>query len=313
MHRPSHAAGAPRQSFPRGLCQPEGSFRFSADALLLASFLALPQGREQGSLVDLGAGCGVVACAMLLRHPLAQAVAVERQRPLALAAVENGRRLGLASRMRVLEGDLRILCRGKEKTGAPPPVPRQEKEDALHGMKGQQGDALSGVGIQEGACDDGVFSLHAARVALANSCDLALANPPYRVWGSGRLPREGARQEAFFGEADALDVFCRAASFCLRDKGRLGVIFPAERLPDLCLAVQGAGLRVRRILPVQTVAWAAARFVLVEAQKGSRGAAELSAPLVLHAGRGAETGWTAEALAFCPWLGTHAESEAGRE
>ena len=233
MHRPSHAAGAPRQSFPRGLCQPEGSFRFSADALLLASFLALPQGREQGTLVDLGAGCGVVACAMLLRHPLAQAVAVERQRPLALAAVENGRRLGLASRMRVLEGDLRILCRGKEKTDVPPPGPAQEKEDALHGVREQQGDALVGAGISEGACDDGVFSLHAARVALANSCDLALANPPYRVWGSGRLPREGARQEAFFGEADALDVFCRAASFCLRDKGRLGVIFPAERLPDL--------------------------------------------------------------------------------
>lgn len=294
-----HDAGATRPPFPRGLRQPEGSFRFSADALLLASFLALPPGREAGNIADLGTGCGVAALAMLLRHPLAKAVGLERQGPLAAAAAENARVLGLHERMRVLEGDLRLLCKGGGGK-----KPGTSRTDAARQARG----GLSAIGAEEAAGEMayGVVPLHTARARLANSCDIALANPPYRVRGNGRLPREGARQEAFFGEADALDVFCRAAAFCLRDRGRFGVIFPAGRLPDLCLALQGAGLRVRRILPVQTFAGAAARFALVEAQKGSRGMAELLPPLALHARQEGKTVFTTEALAFCPWLGGEA-------
>lgn len=52
-----------RRSFPRGLVQPEKGFRFSIDALLLASFAF---GRRHRNVIDLGTGCGVVGLGLLL-------------------------------------------------------------------------------------------------------------------------------------------------------------------------------------------------------------------------------------------------------
>ncbi|MBU1248337.1 MAG: methyltransferase domain-containing protein [Proteobacteria bacterium] len=52
-----------RTYFPRGLSQPTDGYRFSIDALLLASFASPP---EHACGLDLGTGCGVVSLALLL-------------------------------------------------------------------------------------------------------------------------------------------------------------------------------------------------------------------------------------------------------
>ena len=59
-------ARSARDVFPAGLEQPEGSFRFSADALLLAKFTAGQALPENAVLAELGTGCGVVSLAVLL-------------------------------------------------------------------------------------------------------------------------------------------------------------------------------------------------------------------------------------------------------
>ena len=100
------SAAEARAFFPRGLLQPQGSFRFSLDALLLASFLKPGQG---GRLLDLGTGCGVVALAMLCRYPEVEAVGVDVQPELAMAARVNAERLGLGRRFTVLCRDLTAL------------------------------------------------------------------------------------------------------------------------------------------------------------------------------------------------------------
>ncbi|SBW01328.1 Methyltransferase small [uncultured delta proteobacterium] len=85
-----------RAYFPRGLAQPPGSFRFSADALLLASFAlrhCLPE--TGGTVLDLGCGCGVVALACLLGDSRLQGAGVDAQPDLVAAARENAVRLGL--------------------------------------------------------------------------------------------------------------------------------------------------------------------------------------------------------------------------
>lgn len=94
---------AARVFFPRGLRQPEGSFRFSLDALLLASFI-VPRAKER--LLDLGTGCGVVALAMLCRCPEMEAVGLEIQPELVAAAKENASRLGFGDRFTVVRGDV---------------------------------------------------------------------------------------------------------------------------------------------------------------------------------------------------------------
>lgn len=96
--------------FPRGLFQPEGGFRFAADALLLAAF-GLEHGVD-GRLLDLGCGCGVVGLACLLGPGGPEvAVGLDIAPEQAEAANLNAGRLGLAERYRALSLDLRDIRR----------------------------------------------------------------------------------------------------------------------------------------------------------------------------------------------------------
>ena len=89
-----------RAFFPRGLFQPEGTFRFSADALLLAAFTVrqcLPVAGP-AFLLDLGCGCGVVGLACLLALPELTGVGIDIDPVLAAAARTNAASLGLEKR-----------------------------------------------------------------------------------------------------------------------------------------------------------------------------------------------------------------------
>ncbi|CAK7053686.1 MAG: tRNA1(Val) (adenine(37)-N6)-methyltransferase [Desulfovibrio sp.] len=96
-----------RERFPGGLIQPPGSFRFSLDALLLASFIVnralVPE--KPASLLDLGCGCGVVGLACLLAHDTLTVCGADREPLLVDAARENARLLGIADRFSVVCGD----------------------------------------------------------------------------------------------------------------------------------------------------------------------------------------------------------------
>lgn len=95
-------------TFPAGLVQTEGSFRFSLDALLLAEFaLGLnlkPTHEASIKIADLGTGCGIVALSVLRGLPClqAQALGVDTQAPLLESAKENARLLGLQNRFQTL-------------------------------------------------------------------------------------------------------------------------------------------------------------------------------------------------------------------
>ena len=98
-----HGPGQTRALFPRGLVQPAASFRFAADALLLAAFA-----RKQGArpALDLGAGCGVVAFGLALRFAELPCLGLEREAALLDAARANALALGLDGRVSFVEGDL---------------------------------------------------------------------------------------------------------------------------------------------------------------------------------------------------------------
>lgn len=71
---------------PLALSQPQRSYRYSVDALLLAAF-ALEQAPQRW--LDIGTGCGVVAYYLGRCLPNARGVAVERQAALMLHARQN--------------------------------------------------------------------------------------------------------------------------------------------------------------------------------------------------------------------------------
>ncbi|MCC8194538.1 MAG: methyltransferase [Deltaproteobacteria bacterium] len=102
----THTVCRARARFPRGLVQPAGGFRFSADALLLASYAARSGPSGNSSLLDLGCGCGVVGLACLLALPGMTATGVDCLPEQVAAARENAVLLGLADRFAATEKDL---------------------------------------------------------------------------------------------------------------------------------------------------------------------------------------------------------------
>lgn len=270
-----------RALFPRGLAQPEGSFRFSVDALLLAAFagerLTMREGktRDVGEMApdarampghgkalafaDLGAGCGVVGLALLLAQPHLTGTGIEIDGQLADAARGNAARLGLAERFRVLRADLA--------------APETTAFDVL---------------------------------PPAGSMDLVVANPPYRLPGSGRLSPSGQRTRALFETHATLPAFAGAAARLLRARGRSFWVYGPDRLPDLLLELRAAGLEPKRMRCVHARADGPATRVLVEARRAGRPGLIVGPPLILHTGEGAATALTDEALAFCPLLACNA-------
>ena len=103
------------QHFPRGLLQPEGSFRFSADALLLAAFAP---GEEARRAADLGTGCGVVAFGLALRFPELLCTGIDKEAALIETARANAQTLGLGARVAFEQGDVAdnslLACLGRE-------------------------------------------------------------------------------------------------------------------------------------------------------------------------------------------------------
>lgn len=120
-------------------------------------------------------------------------------------------------------------------------------------------------------------------LSAPGALDLVVANPPYRLPGSGHIsPKEGRARACH--EMDAkLDDFARAAAFLLKTRGRMAMIHLPERLPDLFAAVRAAGLEPKRMRMVQALPDGSPKMVLVESVRGARpGGLKVLPSLVLY-------------------------------
>lgn len=138
--------------------------------------------------------------------------------------------------------------------------------------------------------------------------DFVLANPPFRVPGTGRACPDQGRGRARFEGPGGFAAFAACAARSLRRGGLFFLVHLAERLPELLAALDQSGLAPRELLPVQGAAGADPRLVLLSAVRGGRGALALKAPLVLY---DAGNALTPEALAFCPHLGANPRRGGG--
>ena len=86
--------------------QHRGGYRFSIDAVLLAYHAAARPGDK---VLDLGAGCGIIALIMASRLTELRIYAVEVQRELAELAAANVRQNRLDDRIDVLGTDMKLL------------------------------------------------------------------------------------------------------------------------------------------------------------------------------------------------------------
>jgi len=263
-----------RGYFPRGLLQPEGSFRFSLDALLLARFAALlppyqnscSDGGTKDSgkpftFADLGTGCGVIALNILLDHPLAIGTGIDIGEELVEAARQNAVLLGVTDRFQA-----------------------------------------SVLNLEQLSSKAGRVKLIDNALPKAELFDVVVSNPPYRKQNQGRHSTSTTRTQALFETEGTLRAFIHSAAYLVKNKGRFCCIYPAERLSELLVELTTAKLTPKRLRPVYSKADGDASLVLLEARKNGNSGITLEHPLVLYEGEGEKTALSSAAVTYCPAL-----------
>lgn len=88
--------------------QPKRGYRFSIDAVLLAHFINLK--KNETSLLEIGAGSGVVSFLLAHLHPHLNITAVEYQDELVRLAELGVAENALQDRVKIIPGDIRRIC-----------------------------------------------------------------------------------------------------------------------------------------------------------------------------------------------------------
>jgi len=122
---------------------------------------------------------------------------------------------------------------------------------------------------------------HAPRIA-PDSFDLLASNPPFRRLKSGRIS-EGeekaiARHEIKLGLHDLID----AASYLLKARGRLCMVYHPSRLLELLDTLKRKNLEPKRLRFVHSHISSEAKMILLEATKGGKSGVKVDKPLFIY-------------------------------
>lgn len=113
--------------------------------------------------------------------------------------------------------------------------------------------------------------------------DHVVSNPPFFDAATIRLPDDPGRQVAHAGQGMVLGDWIKACLKRVAPKGSLTVIQRAEHLPEVVSALHKS-CGDMEIFPIAARNGRAAGRVIVSARQGTKGAAILHPPLVMHHG-----------------------------
>ncbi len=114
------------------------------------------------------------------------------------------------------------------------------------------------------------------------SYDVVYFNPPYGKKGSGKISSLEQKATARHELNGGIEEFVQAASFLLRQKGRVFIIYPAKRLVTLLSTLKGRGIEPKTMRFVHSRADLPATLVLVEGIKGAGEEIIVPAPLIVY-------------------------------
>jgi len=112
------------------------------------------------------------------------------------------------------------------------------------------------------------------------SADVVICNPPYRKVKSGRINPDMRRAIAKHELMASVDDILHAARNILRKKGRLAMIYPAERLVGLVARMRRFTLEPKRIQINYPDLKSSAKLALIEASLGGKPGLEILPPLI---------------------------------
>lgn len=175
-------------------------------------------------ILDVGCGTGVISLMMAQRFPQAEITGIEIEPMAAMEAAENFRRSPWADRLEVIAGDF---------TG--------ENELISDHKKGH--DHEKGYGDEK-------------------KYDLIVSNPPF--FNNGELSPDTSRRQARHETTLTLEALIQTSCRRLIPEGKLSVVLPAGREPDLKDLCLQYGFSMSRLTRVSTVPSKPPRRILAE-------------------------------------------------
>ena len=119
--------------------------------------------------------------------------------------------------------------------------------------------------------------------------DLVCSNPPYERLGTGFTGGNDHVLTSRYEVAATLDDIVACAARSLKPKGRLCMVYKAERLAELTIVLKEHGLELKGIRTIHSKSGAAPRLILVEAMKGANSGVKWYPPLIMYDSEGRET------------------------
>ncbi len=133
----------------------------------------------------------------------------------------------------------------------------------------------------------------------AESFDLVVSNPPYRMEGRGRSCPDTSKNTARFEVEADLDAFCKTAARLVKNRGRVCFVFLAERLIGLVNSFSLYKLEPKRMKFVHGRVDTPAKMVMVEAVKNGKTGLILEPPIILYDTDGNPT---ESSIDYCPFI-----------
>jgi len=113
-----------------------------------------------------------------------------------------------------------------------------------------------------------------------------VCNPPFYRSDGARLNLDPERRLARHEVAADLAEVVAAAGWLLHKGGRVDLVYPAERVAALLVALRGAGLEPKRLQVVHSYSGGPGKLVLVEALKGGGEELEILPPFFIYREQG---------------------------
>lgn len=267
--------------------QHKNGYRFSVDALLLATFVDMARVNR---IADLCTGSGVIGLLLARRYPSSTVMLVELQKSLAKLARRNADLNGMSDRVSVVHADLKDLATAeRRRRGSGGMVVSIIPEAASTARKCRNAEDV------ELKPEIVITPTKFSALFTSESCDLVVANPPFRPLRTGKMSLADEKAIARHELALPLKDLVAAAAFLMRHHGRFCFIHLPERLADLVVALRAQGLETKRIRFVHSRVDTDAKMVLVEAVKNAKAGLVVEPPLCLY---GEDGNYTNEVVGF---------------
>ena len=128
-----------------------------------------------------------------------------------------------------------------------------------------------------------------------DSFSLTVCNPPYWPKGNGKVSPCPAVAAARHELTLSLSEVVQAAAYLTQFRGRVAMIYLAERLTEVVCLLSKSGLEPKRLQLIQPFRHKKPNLVLIEAVKGGKPGVDVCTPLVIY---GEDGQYTQEVLKY---------------